>query len=587
MAKKFVRTTKNAWDNLNDKYQYNDSIVFIEDAKQIWSNDIYYGDNQLIETTYDNLKILRDNSQLIPGMQYRITDYVTTTTQENTKSAGHQFDIIVTADSENVLNENARAIQHKSEGGGYNETIYDGDKSTKDFFVQWGVTTNPNTDIDTLCIYKTDVSGLDPDSEDFNPDNEGTDFSDVFFYIGNYEYNGESFDVWQKYEDSQNGYYIEGNYHYYLTTPIVENEQITPELYDADTQLFYEPFNAEYILWVNNSISPSDYFSDSNLNAWELKYALDNDITRFAWVDTENGKGVIYYMKDEYSNECPYDFKNIQFVRTAEWFSNNDTCHEGIFEENPQEDKWFYTFSWINENGECQDLSIIGNTLYNDEGYISGVFGNKILECSNYFLYTDITNSLFALSGNIFVSSYLYEGNTFYGCYSNTFGYNCYSNTFGNNCYSNTFGNDCYSNTFGNDCHHNTFGNECHHNTFGNECSYNTFGNECSYNTFGKNCDNNIIDNCCFVNTFSDYCNFNIFGHNCYFIKLVTTNEETENIYQYYQFASGLQGSSTSNMLEITLTPNLEYETKVAKKSNGEIVIYNEADLVPWTYITE
>lgn len=63
----------------------------------------------LIEVTYDELVSLRDNSELIPGMQYRITDYVTTSAQINTKSALHKFDVIVTADSEDVLNENARA----------------------------------------------------------------------------------------------------------------------------------------------------------------------------------------------------------------------------------------------------------------------------------------------------------------------------------------------------------------------------------------------------------------------------------------------------------------------------------------------
>ena len=60
--------------------------------------------------TWSGLKTLRDGSKLIPGMQYRITDYQCTTIQENTRSANHQFDIIVTADSEGVLNEEARAI---------------------------------------------------------------------------------------------------------------------------------------------------------------------------------------------------------------------------------------------------------------------------------------------------------------------------------------------------------------------------------------------------------------------------------------------------------------------------------------------
>lgn len=42
MAKTLVRTTKSVWDNKTDKSEYNDSIVFIEDSEQIWSNGIYY-----------------------------------------------------------------------------------------------------------------------------------------------------------------------------------------------------------------------------------------------------------------------------------------------------------------------------------------------------------------------------------------------------------------------------------------------------------------------------------------------------------------------------------------------------------------
>lgn len=62
--------------------------------------------------TYAQLKDLVDNSSLVPGKQYRITDFVTTTTQDSTKSAGHQFDIIVTADTTSKLNEVARACLH-------------------------------------------------------------------------------------------------------------------------------------------------------------------------------------------------------------------------------------------------------------------------------------------------------------------------------------------------------------------------------------------------------------------------------------------------------------------------------------------
>ena len=53
------------------------------------------------------------------------------------------------------------------------------------------------------------------------------------------------------------------------------------------------------------------YFSDSKLSAWKIKYTIDNDAVMYAWADTINGKGVIYYMKDEFNNEAGYDFKNI------------------------------------------------------------------------------------------------------------------------------------------------------------------------------------------------------------------------------------------------------------------------------------
>lgn len=64
-----------------------------------------------VKTTYAELKALRDNGKLIAGQSYRITDYTTTTTQEDTSAAGHDFDVIVTALDAHTLSEDARAIQ--------------------------------------------------------------------------------------------------------------------------------------------------------------------------------------------------------------------------------------------------------------------------------------------------------------------------------------------------------------------------------------------------------------------------------------------------------------------------------------------
>lgn len=81
-------------------------------------NNIYLTPNNsgnVIALTWQQLKVLRDNADLIPGTYYRITDYQCTTSETNTSSAGHQFDIIVRADSDDKLNEEASAIQHEGD----------------------------------------------------------------------------------------------------------------------------------------------------------------------------------------------------------------------------------------------------------------------------------------------------------------------------------------------------------------------------------------------------------------------------------------------------------------------------------------
>jgi hypothetical protein len=146
-----------------------------------------------------DLVFLRDSATLIPGQFYRITDYVTTTTQQNTQSAGHRFDVIVLALDSHTLSEEAYAC--------YND------------------------------------------------------------------------------EDS--------------------------------------------------------YFADAgaNLAAWKIWYCLDNDKSRFAWADEENGKGVIYRMIDENNNKGSFDFKNImskcrgamRYAIGGEEDASN-SCHNNVIE---------------------------------------------------------------------------------------------------------------------------------------------------------------------------------------------------------------------------------------------------------------
>lgn len=277
----------------------------------------------MTELTYSELKLLRDNSQLIPGMQYRIIDYVTMVSKENTISAGHPFDIIVTADSESILNEKARAIQHE------------GDK----------------------------------------------------------------------------------------------------------------------------------YFIDCDLNAWELKYCLDNDIEKFEWADEVNGKGVIYRMIDEFNNECPYDFKNIQFKHPID-----TTTYPS----------YYYTFSYMQRNGVHDDS--LRSRCYNN------VIKERLSSNSNMIMLNNI----------VFINPTAAT----YECCNNYFDVNCYNNSFGKYCCGNTFKQNCYDNSFGENCSYNYFGDSCYHNSFGDSCYNNSFGSNCQYNSFGDSCTDNTFGNSCTYNTF-------------------------------------------------------------------------------------
>ena len=90
--------------------------------KQIDLNGVLYDiqSKELTKVTYAELKEMRDNDFLVAGHLYRITDYEFTTKQTGTKSAGHVFDIIVLATTENQLSHIARAIAHEG------DTYFDG-----------------------------------------------------------------------------------------------------------------------------------------------------------------------------------------------------------------------------------------------------------------------------------------------------------------------------------------------------------------------------------------------------------------------------------------------------------------------------
>ena len=309
------------------------------------------------------------------------------------------------------------------------------------------------------------------------------------------------------------------------------------------------------------------YFADVELDKWQVWYDINNDTTKYNWADAENGKGVIYRLIDEHNNDCPYDFKNIQFKRWAitdisstsltadalnnlkealvysqngnrhmankdiygNWIPQNIQGTEYTIDENNS--GWYYTFDGIySEDGETPgdhyDMSAhpfrlspecIQAQLDNGCGTdYADYCKNNIIKSAYYEYVVDdqYYKGRQILNNIVFANSISY-------CYYDEEGKNwnyttkyCYANVFESECTYNTFGNDCYLNTFGNDFRYNTFGNNVQQNTFGNNFQQNTFGNNFQQNTFGNNFQENTFGNNCWYNTFGNNCGNNTFGNN-------------------------------------------------------------------------
>ena len=537
----------------------------------------YYGwmnipDSNPISITYSSLKNLVDNNNLEPGKLYRITDYVTTTTQTDTKSMSdpndqnHRFDLVVLATSTNTLDCQAKAVRHAGDTYFVNTDLskwqiwYDINNDTTKY--EWAddgdtVTVGPNQELRVYTIYEGAVS------------------YDYLVYIGEMTYDNTEYHCWQKVESEDGINHIVRNI-YILTDTLIAPGSIS-------LQNTYIP---QYLIDEHDQYTgpyPSDYELGQCTISQQSQLEGINPVSDFTFYSRNPGNGVIYKMIDEFGNDYPYDFKNIQFKRKLT---------NGVYDPTSGTDEWVYTFSIWSSN------SIIDSSLSNTHHIYDNI--QEVYR---------LRSNILSLNDNVFIGENCSYNTLGYNCHSNTFGNYYQSNTFGDNCYSNTFGDNCRSNTFRNNCHSSTFGDYCQYNNFGNQCYLNTFGDYCQSNTFGNDCQSNIFGNYCSSNTFGDYCQSNTFGNQCSFNILdygclnITfgngSNQygddmhnihiESGNIYVYIYQSLGTgdfqhirihSGTNTTNTpLTISgISRGNTYMTTVARNSSGNVVAWCEAD---------
>ena len=337
-----------------------------------------------------------------------------------------------------------------------------------------------------------------------------------------------------------------------------------------------------------------EYFASANLKAWKIWYSLDNNLQKYAWADVENGKGVIYRMIDEWDNDAPYDFKNIQFKRFKVYDQSpngelelldgrylawgDGTPHMVSVDQN--DFIWSYTFAieglWdIDYSFNCEMEPYDEDKSYWDQTHKPNCARNSIAVLTVLNVLDDVFYKAKALNDIVLLSQQM-DG--VYGeCLNNRIDIGCYKQTLhwspenikvGSNSYENILSGfniefmskTCY-NTYGNSCYRNTYGNDCYRNTFGNDCENNTFGNDCQHVTFGNNIINGIVQN----------------G-----VKFVKVNGSTNSSAPIKNFVilSGTCGTSADKPLVINFEPNKNVTQYAGLNSQGELVIWCPADAV-------
>lgn len=267
--------------------------------------------NSLIEVTYEELKQLRDNGQLVPGQQYRMIDYETiikdsiialqSNISTSYRSAGNLFDLILTADTNDQLKDECQAIQSIRDVDGYFS----------------------NSDLASWKLYYT-------------IDNEKCSWSakqGPYLILNMFEGVGLPAD----YMGIQNGKHV------YSAIMSIDGMSMyinilndTEQINIGDTVIMQIGYTG-----MDDSIEESMVVDETTISQFQYRYR-------------ETGsKGAILRMIDEFNNDCPYDFKNIQYeIPMIDWRYNQDQETEGV------ENHYVYTFNYQDSLGDFKDMSL-------------------------------------------------------------------------------------------------------------------------------------------------------------------------------------------------------------------------------------
>jgi hypothetical protein len=574
--------------------------------------------HDIIEVTYKQLKNLRNNSQLIPGKEYRITnfgyydstDFTFYQTSSSTTIYGNsdvEFDIIVKAIDCNELSEEARVEKKQTSTSSIN-------------YSAWKIWYCLDSD-----EYRFDWASISPAGVIYRMiDEYGNDLPFDFRNIA-FTYDDDVALVFY-YTDSVNWY------------PTIYNNVVKPTystITNDDSKTVLQQRLCQFRFANKNSY---DNFIDSGCCRITIsgygnkigKYCGGINITGYSNVlgdncgvmsnetmtisGSYNTLGIYCYRNTITGNSNVFVSRCYQIGVSGSYNILDNYCMNDIITGNSN---YLYTGSIANtiygdynilknysstntigtssskNNGNILNIICSNNAIYGDENilgsncsgnYISSSY-NKIGNCGVSNNITDNYNVLNNnCSSNIISgkSNYLYNSssaNTIYGDYNilknyssaNTIGTSSSKNNYNilntgcglNKIYGNgnIFGSLCNNNLINSS--YNKFGNGCCYNYINKNSTYNKFGNDCYYNYIGGtySC-YNTFGNGSYCNRIGTKCYNNTFGNGCsncclgYVTSTSSSGSVNPNVVGY---SSGVSVTTFSNMSNVCFEDGVSY----------------------------
>jgi hypothetical protein len=556
------------------------------------------------KVTYAELLSLISFEKLVPTKYYRITDYVTKACGGNVASKELKFDILVQAATSGTLYEEARALRTEI-GDNLPSGVHPEGWKIK-YTVDNNFRKHPWAKIgyDKGCIVKV-LNG------DF------AEYEYITYYKLSNSYSGTL--VW-------NGYNYSG---------VLINMPVTLVQGDATTNDYiaykYSDYASEYRLYkitsvTNTEIEYNDGWGGKGTVVWSdtdgcykagdrpvEKATLVSDavvgteiialhggyycssgiIAELTDNDSTKGTGVIYEMEDEFGNAAPYDFKNLMFKRyklignlityagykAPDPYIKKPNCDVpnwtsgDIFAVDPNDFKFITTFA-LNDSQAINDMSLEGNIKNCKLGR----------ECYN----------------NVFIGGlddgYILAG---HGCKYNTLevseGYNF---IVGNNSCFNITKTESHGNSYvGDNCKHNILhlknsriGDNCKDNYF--DLTNTEIGSDCGYNYFYLNSSTvqNDVNRCYVGYSHSalferDLNSIKIRSHNANNYTIKTNNHFIEITGNPKNFCINegtnkeYESDGGGSTISLSIPSDNDYPLVIGKNSNGEVKMWNPADL--------